>query len=101
MDRAFLAAYSLRLVATCHRRGAFAMGGMSAFVPVKGDEAANAAAVAKVSADKQREVAGGHDGAWVAHPALVPVAIEAFAALDGHNQLDRQPPRLLAYEVLD
>ncbi len=94
MDRAFLAAYSLRLVATCHRRGAFAMGGMSAFIPVKGDEAANTAAFAKVRADKQREVANGHDGTWVAHPALVPVATEAFAKLDGPNQLDRQPPRI-------
>ena len=56
MDRAFLAAYSLRLIATCHRRGAFAMGGMSAFIPVKGDEAANHAALDKVRADKLREV---------------------------------------------
>ena len=56
MDKAFLAAYSLRLIATCHRRGAFAMGGMSAFIPVKGDEAANAAALDKVRADKLREV---------------------------------------------
>src|SRR3546814_12625741 len=59
---------------TCHRRGAFAMGGMSAFIPVKGDEAANAAALDKVRADKLREVGNGHDGTWVAHPALVPVA---------------------------
>ena len=94
MDRAFLAAYSLRLVATCHRRGAFAMGGMSAFIPVKGDEAANAAAFAHVRTDKQREVANGHDGTWVAHPALVPVAMEAFSVLDGPNQLNRQPPRI-------
>ena len=56
MDKAFLAAYSLRLIATCHRRGAFAMGGMSAFIPVKGDEAANAPALDKVRADKLREV---------------------------------------------
>src|SRR5439155_12655709 len=75
MDRAFLAAYSLRLVATCHRRGAFAMGGMSAFIPVKGDEAANAGALEKVRADKLREVGNGHDGTWVAHPGLVPVAM--------------------------
>ena len=94
MDRAFLAAYSLRLVATCHRRGAFAMGGMSAFIPVKGDAEANDAAFAKVRADKQREVANGHDGTWVAHPALVPVAMEAFAVLDGPNQLASQPPRI-------
>jgi malate synthase len=91
MDRAFLAAYSLRLVATCHRRGAFAMGGMSAFIPVKGDEAANAAALDKVRADKVREVTNGHDGTWVAHPALVPVAMDAFAAMTGPNQLDNIP----------
>ena len=87
MDKAFLAAYSRRLVGTCHRRGAFAMGGMSAFIPVKGDEAANAAAFAKVRADKDREVAQGHDGTWVAHPALVPVAMEPFAGLTDSNQL--------------
>jgi malate synthase len=90
MDKAFLAAYSLKLVETCHRRGAFAMGGMAAQIPVKGDEAANAAAFDKVRADKRREVANGHDGTWVAHPALVPVAMEAFGALDGPNQLDRR-----------
>jgi malate synthase len=94
MDRAFLAAYSLRLVDTCHRRGAFAMGGMSAFIPVKGDEAANAAALDKVHADKLREVGNGHDGTWVAHPALVPVALEAFEAMGGHNQLTKIPDRI-------
>ncbi|HUG46374.1 MAG TPA: malate synthase A [Sphingomicrobium sp.] len=91
MDKAFLAAYSLRLVADCHRRGAHAMGGMSAFIPVKGDEEANRAAMDKVRDDKLREVRNGHDGTWVAHPALVPVALEAFEAMDGPNQLDRIP----------
>jgi malate synthase len=91
MDKAFLAAYSLRLVATCHRRGAFAMGGMSAFIPVKGDEEKNRAALEKVRADKLREVGNGHDGTWVAHPALVPVAMEAFEAMHGPNQLSRMP----------
>ena len=91
MDKAFLAAYSLRLVATCHRRGAFAMGGMSAFIPVKGNEAANQAALEKVRADKLREVGNGHDGTWVAHPALVPVAMEAFEAMSGPSQLSRMP----------
>jgi malate synthase len=90
MDKAFLAAYSLRLVATCHRRGAFAMGGMSAFIPVKGDEAANAGALEKVRADKLREVGNGHDGTWVAHPALVPVAAEVFAGI-APNQLSKMP----------
>jgi malate synthase len=93
MDKAFLAAYSLRLVATCHRRGAFAMGGMSAFIPVKGDEAANAGALDKVRADKLREVANGHDGTWVAHPALVPVAAEVFASV-APNQLSKMPARV-------
>jgi malate synthase len=90
MDRAFLAAYSLRLVATCHRRGAFAMGGMSAFIPVKGDEEKNRAALDKVRADKLREVGNGHDGTWVAHPALVPVAAAVFAGI-GPNQLSKIP----------
>ena len=94
MDKAFLAAYSLRLIATCHRRGAFAMGGMSAFIPVKGDQAANAAALDKVRADKLREVGNGHDGTWVAHPALVPVALEAFEAMTGPNQLSKMPERV-------
>lgn len=91
MDKAFLAAYSLRLIDTCHRRGAFAMGGMSAFIPVKGDEQANRAAMDKVRADKLREVTNGHDGTWVAHPALVPIALEAFEAMPGPNQLAKRP----------
>ena len=94
MDKAFLAAYSLRLIATCHRRGAFAMGGMSAFIPVKGDEAANQAALDKVRSDKLREFGNGHDGTWVAHPALVPVAIEAFSGLLDSNQLSLIPKEI-------
>jgi malate synthase len=90
MDKAFLAAYSLRLIDTCHRRGAHAMGGMAAQIPVKGDAAANDAALAKVRADKVREVSNGHDGTWVAHPALVGVAMDAFAAMPGANQLGRR-----------
>ncbi len=90
MDKAFLSAYSLKLIETCHRRGAHAMGGMAAQIPVKNDEAANAAAFEKVKADKLREVRNGHDGTWVAHPALVPVAMEVF---DEHmpqpNQIDQ------------
>ncbi|WP_321488564.1 malate synthase A [uncultured Hyphomonas sp.] len=78
MDRAFLNAYSLLLIKTCHNRRAHAMGGMAAQIPVKNDEAANAAAFDKVRADKLREVKAGHDGTWVAHPALVPVAMEVF-----------------------
>jgi len=78
MDRAFLRAYSLKLIETCHRRRAHAMGGMAAQIPVKGDDAANEAAFAKVRADKEREVLAGHDGTWVAHPGLVPVAMDVF-----------------------
>ena len=88
MDKAFLAAYSLKLIETCHRRGAFAMGGMAAQIPVKGDDAANEAALEKVRADKEREVGNGHDGTWVAHPAMVPIAQEAFGS--GPNQLDQR-----------
>jgi len=90
MGKDFLGAYSLKLIQTCHRRGAFAMGGMAAQIPIKHDEAANAAAFAKVRADKEREAREGHDGAWVAHPDLVPVAVEAFDRLmAGPNQLDK------------
>jgi malate synthase len=88
MGKAFLAAYSLLLIKTCHRRGAFAMGGMAAQIPIKGDPVANEAAFAKVRADKEREAANGHDGTWVAHPDLVPVAREVFDRLmPGPNQL--------------
>ncbi|HZZ89582.1 MAG TPA: malate synthase A, partial [Caulobacteraceae bacterium] len=90
MASAFLAAYSLKLIQTCHRRGAFAMGGMAAQIPVKGDAAANEAAFAKVRADKEREATNGHDGTWVAHPDLVPVAMEVFdRAMPGPNQLGK------------
>ena len=88
MGKAFLNAYSLLLIKTCHRRGAFAMGGMAAQIPVKGDASANEAAFAKVRADKEREAGNGHDGTWVAHPDLVPVAMEVFDRLmPGPNQL--------------
>ncbi|HEY5070967.1 MAG TPA: malate synthase A [Caulobacteraceae bacterium] len=90
MGEAFLHAYSLKLIQTCHRRGAFAMGGMAAQIPVKGDPSANAAAFAKVRADKEREAGDGHDGTWVAHPDLVPVAMAVFDRLmPGPNQLAR------------
>jgi malate synthase len=90
MGKAFLGAYSLKLIQTCHRRGAFAMGGMAAQIPIKGDPEANAAAFAKVKADKEREAGDGHDGTWVAHPDLVPVAMEVFDRLmPTPNQLHR------------
>jgi malate synthase len=90
MDKAFLQAYSLLLIRTCHRRGAFAMGGMAAQIPVKGDPAANEEAFKKVRIDKEREAGNGHDGTWVAHPDLVPVAEEVFHRLmKTPNQLDK------------
>ncbi len=91
MTKAFLNAYSLLLIKTCHRRGAFAMGGMAAQIPVKNNPEANAAAFAKVKADKEREAGNGHDGTWVAHPDLVPVAMEVFDRLMPQaNQLDKK-----------
>jgi malate synthase len=84
-------AYSLLAIKTCHRRNAPCIGGMAAQIPVKGDEAANTAAFAKVKADKEREANDGHDGSWVAHPGLVPVALEAFnAVMTGPNQIARK-----------
>ncbi len=80
MDRDFLKAYSERLVEVCHKRRAHAMGGMAAQIPVKNNPAANDAAFEKVRADKLREAKAGHDGTWVAHPDLVPVAMEVFDA---------------------
>ncbi len=88
MDRPFLCAYSELLIQTCHRRGAHAMGGMAAQIPIKDDPAANERAMAKVRADKEREADLGHDGTWVAHPGLVELARAAFdARLRGPNQL--------------
>jgi len=90
MDRGFLRAYSQLLIQTCHRRGVHAIGGMAAYIPVKHDEARNARALAQVRADKLREVQDGHDGTWVAHPGLVPVAREVFDAhMPGPHQLER------------
>ncbi|MEM9123604.1 MAG: malate synthase A, partial [Pseudomonadota bacterium] len=87
----FMRAYSLHVIKVCHRRGAPAIGGMAAQIPVKNDAAANEAAFAKVRADKEREASDGHDGTWVAHPGLVPVALEVFdRIMPGPNQIDRQ-----------
>jgi malate synthase len=83
-------AYTQLAVKTCHRRGAHAMGGMAAQIPIKDDAEANARAIAKVRADKLREVTDGHDGTWVAHPALVPIAREVFEEhVKGPHQLER------------
>src|SRR5690242_15437678 len=90
MGEAFLGAYASLLVRTCHRRGAHAMGGMAAQIPIKNDTAANEAAFAKVRADKEREVREGYDGTWVAHPDLVPVARDVFdRMMPQSNQVSR------------
>jgi len=90
MERPFLRAYVDLLIRTCHRRGAHAMGGMAAQIPIRGDEQANAAAMAKVQADKAREANAGHDGTWIAHPGLADVALAAFdAVMPGPNQIGR------------
>jgi malate synthase len=90
MTQHFLRSYSRLLIATCHRRGAHAMGGMAAQIPIKDDAAANRAALDKVEADKQREVGDGHDGTWVAHPGLVDVARRIFdTSMPGPNQVHR------------
>jgi malate synthase len=91
MTTHFLRSYSKLLIKTTHRRGAFAMGGMAAQIPIKGDPVANDAAIGKVRADKEREAGDGHDGTWVAHPGLVPVAMEIFDRLmPTPNQLHRK-----------
>jgi malate synthase len=90
MTTHFLRSYSQLVIRTCHRRGALAIGGMAAQIPIKGDPQANEAALAKVRADKEREAGDGHDGTWVAHPGLVPVAMEIFDKhMPGPNQLER------------
>ena len=91
MDRRFLSSYSQLVIRTCHRRGVHAMGGMAAQIPIKDDQLANRQALEKVSVDKRREAAAGHDGTWVAHPALVKIAEKEFdAVLDGPHQLHVQ-----------
>ncbi|HEV7129362.1 MAG TPA: malate synthase A [Ktedonobacterales bacterium] len=91
MTTHFMRSYSLLCIQTCHRRNAHAMGGMSAYIPVKGDEAANERAFAQVRIDKEREARDGHDGTWVAHPGLVPVALAVFdAEMPQPNQIERK-----------
>lgn len=88
MEQPPMRAYTQLLVQTCHRRGVHAIGGMAAQIPVKDDPAATAAALVRVRSDKRREVNDGHDGTWVAHPALVPVALSVFDAYGvTHDQL--------------
>jgi malate synthase len=105
MTAPFMRAYTELLVATCHRRGAFAMGGMAAFIPSRRDPEVNAAALEKVRADKEREANDGFDGSWVAHPDLVPVCQDVFDRVlgDRPNQLDRRRDdvTVTAAELLD
>jgi len=103
MDKGFLAAYVNLLIRTCHRRGAHAIGGMSAYIPVRSDDNANRVALEKVRADKEREAKLGHDGTWVAHPGLVPLAKEIFDTyVKGPNQLSvlRQDAKITASDLL-
>ena len=95
MGGGFLKAYSELLIKTCHQRGAFAMGGMSAYIPIAGDGAANKRVMDDIRRDKTREAKAGHDGTWVAHPALIPIASEVFDELMPQpNQVSRQRPDL-------
>ena len=104
MTTHFMKSYAELLIKTCHRRNIHAMGGMAAQIPVKNDEAANTEAFAKVRADKEREAAYGHDGTWVAHPGLVPVAKDAFDRLmPAANQIatrKREDVRVTAADLL-
>ena len=89
MTKHFLHSYSLLAIKTCHRRGAHAIGGMAAQIPIKNDPEANEEALEKVRADKRREANDGHDGTWVAHPGLIAIAMEEFdAAMPTPNQID-------------
>ncbi|MGZ9584040.1 malate synthase A [Paenibacillus marinisediminis] len=91
MESPFMTAYSLLAIKTCHKRGAHCIGGMAAQIPVKHDAQANEAAMEKVRQDKLREARNGHDGTWVAHPALVPIAMAAFDThMPAANQVNRQ-----------
>jgi len=95
MTQHFMRSYSRLLIQTCHKRGAHAMGGMAAQIPIKNDPIANEEAIQKVRQDKIREVLDGHDGTWVAHPGLVPVAKEVFDEhLLAQNQIDKPPTDL-------
>lgn len=91
MTSPFMSAYSKRVIQVCHKRGVHAMGGMAAQIPVKNNEEENELAYAKVRADKEREVKNGHDGTWVAHPGLVPVAKKIFDEfMPTPNQIDKK-----------
>src|SRR5947209_12164220 len=91
MTTHFMRSYSLLPIKTCHRRNAPAIGGMAAQIPIKNDPVANEDALERVRADKRREATDGHDGTWVAHPGLVPLALAEFdAVMKTPNQIDRK-----------
>ena len=97
MTTHFMRSYSKLAIKTCHRRNVHAIGGMSAYIPVKSDPVANEKAIAQVRADKEREAGDGHDGTWVAHPGLVPIALEVFDRLMPQpNQISKQLPNFHA-----
>jgi malate synthase len=103
MEQPCMRAYTQLAVRTCHRRGAHAIGGMAAQIPIKNDPEASEAALGKVRADKRREAGDGHDGTWVAHPGLVALARETFAeVMKGDHQLDRlrEDVRVTAADLL-
>jgi malate synthase len=105
MNSPFMRAYALLLLKTCHKRGAPAIGGMSALIPIKNDPEKNAVAMAGIIADKKRDATDGYDGGWVAHPGLVEPAMKEFVAVlgDRPNQFEKQRPevQVSAAELLD
>jgi malate synthase len=105
MTAPFMRAYALLLLKTCHRRGAPAIGGMSALIPIKNDPVRNEAAMAGIIEDKRRDATDGYDGGWVAHPGLVEASMKEFVAVLGErpNQFDKQKPEVevSAAQLLD
>jgi len=96
MTSPFMSAYSLRVIQVCHKRNILAIGGMAAQIPIKNDDLANETALEKVRADKEREVKNGHDGTWVAHPGLVPLAMKVF----NENMLTKNQIHIKRNELL-
>jgi malate synthase len=102
MTSHFLKSYVTLLIETCHKRGIHAMGGMAAQIPIKGNDEANRLAIERVFADKKREALAGHDGTWVAHPGLIPIALEAFdAIMHEPNQLFKTPSEVVTIKADD
>ena len=103
MDRHFLSSYVKQLIYVCHKRGAHAMGGMAAQIPIKNDQDANELAMTKVKKDKEREANAGHDGTWIAHPGLSSIALNAFnEVMPDDNQIDKEniDPNITSKDLL-